>query len=55
MNLHGVISSIREYKRKRLLYKFPQLPYHDNKSIHPCFWAQRQNSVKNSDIYWQIT
>ncbi len=29
MNLHAVISSIREYKRKRLLYKFPQLPCHD--------------------------
>ncbi len=50
------MKSLYEGGMKTLLDKSLHFPYYGNKSIYPCFWAQRQNSVKkNSDIYWQVT
>ncbi len=40
------MKSLYEGGMKTLLDKPHSLPYYNDKSIHPCFWAQRQNSVK---------
>ncbi|CAQ54950.1 Uncharacterised protein [Wolbachia endosymbiont wPip_Mol of Culex molestus] len=40
------MKSLYEGGMKTLLDKSLHFPYYGNKSIYPCFWAQRQNSVK---------
>ncbi len=45
------MKSLYEGGMKTLLDKPHSLPYYNDKSIHPCFWAQWQNSVKKTQMF----